>query len=201
MKKIKCIDNNGYNITVGNEYNLIQESQDFYFLVNDNQKTVKYGKQMFELLDDEVPQIAEPVILTEQQMIDSIVYDAGTITFKNKEGEEVVLENDDLEFDDTTISCGIEQVSELDTLIDNVNEICDNNLDDDYITLRKAIFRTKIQKDVIGDTSKAMRIMSTTSGKDENLLPVLDELAAWTSNSVNNPNSGNNIKMWVFYTN
>lgn len=204
MKKIKCIDNNGYNITVGNEYNLIQESQDFYFLVNDNQKTVKYGKALFELIDDEQPipvQAPEPVKLTEQQMIDSIVYSNGVISFKDTDNETITIENDHLDFNgDSLISCGIEQVTDLDLLIDQVNDACDD-LDDDYIDLRKAIFRKIIQDQVINNNSRAMRIMSTTSNKDEDLLPVLDELAGWTSASVNNPNSGNNIKMWVFYTN
>lgn len=202
MKKIKCINNNGYNVTIGNEYNLIQESQDFYFLVNDNQKTVKYGKTLFEIVGEEqaVPVAAEPVKLTEQQMIDSITYNNGTITFKNTDDEVIDIDTEVLSFEDTEISCGIGQSYNLDTLIDLINDSCDN-LDDDYIGLRKALFKEAITTEVLDHTSKAIIIMSTTSDKDEDLLPVLNELAAWTSNSVNNPNSGNNITMWAFYTN
>lgn len=199
MKEIKCIENNGYNITVGNTYMVLQETPDFYYMINDKGTTVKYAKVMFE--DTEVEVEAEPVKQrTEQDMIDSLNITSGRVTFRNIEDNEVSF-NYSFSDSGTEISCGIRQLYELDNLLYNIsNSIPD---EDDYIDLRKAILKGIIEKRIIdGNVGErcAMRILSTTINQDSDMLSVLDEMADFTSEEKHNPNSGNTIKMWLFYT-
>lgn len=200
MKEIKCIENNGYNITVGNVYLLLQESQDFYFVVNDNNKTVKYSKQMFELVEEEAPQVIEPVKRTEQDMIDSIVWNNNSVRFNDLDNNVVNVNNAFSDYG-TEASCGIKAIDGLDATLQYINAAVPE--DDDYLELRKAIFKIILKNRIIykyaGDNC-AMRILSTTANQDSDMLSVLDEMANMVSEVKNNPNSGNDIKMWVFYT-
>lgn len=199
MKEIKCIENNGYNITVGNIYMVLQETPDFYYMINDKGTTVKYAKAMFE--DTEVEVEPEPVKQrTEQDMIDSLNVTSSRVIFRNIEDNEVSF---NYYFDEevSDISCGIGQLYALNSVLETINSCMPN--DDDYIELRKAIMRGVIKERIINRSNgdeRAMRILSTTTNQDSDMLSVLDEMADFTSEEKHNPNSGNTIKMWLFYT-
>ena len=204
MKQIKCTLNNGYNITIGNTYNLLQESQDFYWLVNDNQKTVKYGKNMFELIEDEI--IPEPIPVvqrTEADMVDSVTISGSTLSYINLDNN-IVNFSVGLEENDTNISCGIGQLSGINSLVSIINSRVPQ--DDDYIDLRKELLRkyliSNAKSNDYRDENAAMWLISTAiKDIDEDMISVLDEVADTVSEVKNNPNSGNDIKMWIFYTN
>jgi len=199
MKEIKCIKTNGYKLTVDNVYEVIKTENDYYFLVNDNGTTVRYGKSLFEEVEDEILIPVEPVKRTEQDMIDSIVYDDVNITYRDINNNEVVIENIMMSAD-TEISCGIGQIYNIDNQIE---EITDNlPEDDDYLNLRKALITAVINGYAINDNSQAMWLMSTAieDHTDEDLA-TFNELAGTVSQDKVNPNSHNVIRMWVFYTN
>jgi len=199
MKEIKCVKTNGYKLTVDNVYEVIKSEDDYYFLINDNGKTVRYGKSLFEEVEDEVLVVAEPIKRTEQDMIDSIVYIGDNITYRDLNDNEVVIDNV-MSNSDTEISCGISQIYNIDNQIE---EITDNlPEDDDYLNLRKALITAVIKGFAIDDKHKTMWLMSTAIEKHtEEDLATFDELAGTVSQDKVNPNSHNVIRMWVFYTN
>jgi len=199
MKEIKCIKTNGYKLTVDNVYEVIKSEDDYYFLINDNGKTVRYGKSLFEEVEDEVLVVAEPIKRTEQDMIDSIVYTGDNITYRDLNDNEVVIDNV-MNNADTDISCGISQIYNIDNQIE---EITDNlPEDDDYLNLRKALITAVIKGYAIDDKTQAMWLMSTAiEDHTEEDLATFNELAGTVSQDKVNPNSQNVIRMWVFYTN
>ena len=197
--KIKCIKTNGYKLTIDNEYDVIKSEQDYYFLINDNAKTVRYGKTLFEEVEDEVLVAIEPVKRTEQDMINSIVYSDDNITYRDIDDNEVVIDNV-MSNSDTEISCGISQIYNIDNQIEEIND----NLpeDDDYLNLRKALITAVIKGYAIDDKTQAMWLMSTAiEDHTEEDLATFNELAGTISQDKVNPNSQNVIRMWVFYTN
>jgi len=199
MKEIKCIKTNGYKLTVDNVYEVIKFEDDYYFLINDNGKTVRYGKSLFEEVEDEVLVVAEPIKRTEQDMINSIVYTDDNITYRDLNDNEVVIDNV-MDSTDTDISYGISQIYNIDNQIE---EITDNlPEDDDYLNLRKALITAVIKGYAINDNSQAMWLMSTAiEDHTEEDLATFNELAGTVSQDKVNPNSQNVIRMWVFYTN
>ena len=197
MKEIKCIKTNGYKLTVDNVYEVIKSEDDYYFLINDNGKTVRYGKSLFEEVEDEVLVVAELIKRTEQDMIDSIIYGNDVITYIDLDNNIIEIDNN-MVSDDTDISCGINQMWGIDSQIEEIND----NLpeDDDYLNLRKALI-TAVIKGYITNT-KAMWLMSTAiEDHTEEDLATFDELAGTVSQDKVNPNTDNVIRMWVFYTN
>jgi len=198
MNKLKCIDNNGYKLTVGSEYNMITEDREFYFLINDSNRTVRYNKRLFELVSEETLVVAAPVVRTEQDMINSIVYD-DTQLFYNDLNNQTVRLSLDLEIDNTEISCGIGQISGINNVFGEITEMVPE--DDDYIGLQKALLTAFLNGYVKSNTDKAIWLISTTTGMDEDLLSVMDEVSDFVTETKRNPNSGNDIKMWGFYTN
>lgn len=58
-KVIKCINSKSYSITVGNEYKVLDETEDLYLIKNDNNNIVKYGKSLFEQVNS-VEEIVVP---------------------------------------------------------------------------------------------------------------------------------------------
>jgi hypothetical protein len=203
MKKIKCIDIRNYKVTLNKEYELIKEYNGYFYLKNDNENTVKYSAKMFEVIEEQnnaVPNVVIPPVLlplTEAQVIASVSEDGLSFTDTNR--EVVDLEIEHLEGIESSISCGITEFNGIDSLIEEIHEQVPT-VNDDRIALKREIFK-KIIKHSLIEENNAISLLSTTADFDEDLLPVLDELSDFTSKKINNPNSGNLIKLWMIYSN
>lgn len=213
MNKIKCVETNGYKLTIDKEYNLLDERDDFYYLINDNQRQVKYHKRLFNVVEEEVvPEV--PARRTEQDMINSIQFNNNVLTFVDLDGNTITLRSN-LQYGDSLISCGIGQCYGIYSLLKQIEDAIPDT--DDYLELHKAIITTFVSNCIINKTSKVMWLVSTNlnetdedyyyDGDDEieylytqEVLETLNSLAGTVSEDVVNPNSDNTIRMWVFYT-
>lgn len=215
-KTVKCVNNKDgqYAVTVNNGYNVLKEQGDYFFLRNDKNHVVKYSKKLFteEAVDVATntgavaAQRARRQPLTEQQMIDSIhVGDDGVVTLPKPNRETVTFISDLVYSGDgeqLAISCGIGEITGLNGTASNLDDFMNENFEEDFIQLRKAIFRRLLEHEMSLSTDKGILLASTnTNGIDDMYLNVLNETSSNSSAVVNNANSGNPIKLWMFYVN
>jgi len=208
--EIRCTVVENYKLTLGNIYEVHNESRDFYTIINDNGVGVRYAKRLFEEVQEVVVPPAPPA-RTEADMIASITFNT-----VNSRVQFVDLENTlrtvDNRFSQTgsNISCGVAETSGINNQIVTIDQLFDLD-EDDYLEIRKALFKRCIEEYAINRRqagNRIMTIMSTNvSGRDggaeadEDMLSVLDELAHRTSDTMENPNSHRNIKVWVMIYN
>ena len=198
----KSKGNGNHALTITKPYEVLIDEDGYVFIKNDNNKTARYSKKLFK---EPEPEVVVPA-RTEQDCIDSIECDQNTVNFIDLDGAAVSI-TIPFKTSTTDISCGIKQVYNINDMIENINEAV-NVEDDDRLDLKKALFKKATLTYVEEEGGSAMSILSTnTSGSDdegvavdEDMLKVLDQIAHTTSEEVENPESGNKIKMWVFYT-
>lgn len=216
-KTVKCVNNKDgqYAVTVNNGYDVLKEQGDYFFLRNDKNHVVKYSKKLFTEEIGTVPTNTGPIAaqrvrrqqpLTEQQMIDLIIVgDDGVVTLQTPNREEVRFASDITytgNGDQLAISCGIGEIVGLNATAENLDNFMNENFEEDFIPLRKAIFKALLEREMSLSTDKGILLASTnTNGIDIIYLDVLDELSSNRSAVVINANSGNPIKLWMFYVN
>ena len=107
-----------------------------------------------------------------------------------------------IEIEPSSISCGIHQVFNINTLASRVNAFVARH----HLTpLKKEIFKKVLTGDIkydkfLDDYDGAMWLVSTnlTGNEDKNLIETaLNELCSIKTKSRLNPNSTNKIRMWV----
>jgi hypothetical protein len=197
-KKIKCINEGPYKITLDKEYNLVKTEGNYYFLQNDSLKLVRYSKDFFEEVQNNITLEEESnvvISLTEAQVIASISEDGSAFTDNN--GEFVELDLCFLSASESTISCGIIEFQGINDLISSIEEEVPT-VDSDRIELKRSIFK-KVIKYSVSQQKCAIALFSTNVDFDEDILPALDEVSDVVSKTVINPNSENNIKLWMMY--
>jgi hypothetical protein len=197
-KKIKCINEGPYKITLDKEYDLVKTEGNYYFLQNDSLKLVRYSKDFFEEVQNNIALEEESnvvISLTEAQVIASISEDGSAFTDNN--GEFVELYLCFLSASESTISCGIIEFQGINDLISSIEQEVPT-VDSDRIELKRSIFK-KVIKYSVSQQKCAIALFSTNVDFDEDILPALDEISDVVSRTVINPNSENNIKLWMMY--
>ena len=207
MNKI-CTNPKNYRLTLNKVYKIIEVDDDgYYFLTNDSDKVVRYDSNLFE--DELQESVANPqpvavpeiIIRTEQDCINSITVDSNGIHYTNIDNQQVSI-NISLSTSDTSISCGIKQIYNINSLIDNIiNGTIHQSLD--LILLQKQLFKSSLNYFIDhGVNECALVLISTNIEEDyEDFYDCLDELSEVVTDSVENPNSGNDIKLWVIKVN
>lgn len=193
MSKLKCKNSKGYKLTVGNEYEMISEEGDFVTIENDNGKSVRYSKDLFELVP-EVVEIGE-VTVTRQNNNGNLIVN---IPIDGKERQW----NIGIGYSGSNISCGIHQISGIDPLIasiinntDYLSKEYEIELDDEF---KLDIFRKCIQTALTRQTTRFV-LMSTTLNSISRIDGIDTYLASIAEATLegNNPNSNNDIALWV----
>jgi hypothetical protein len=104
--------------------------------------------------------------------------------------------------EESSISCGVMQVTNINALATNVSNFCKKN---EFMPLRKEIFKAvflgtiKLDK-YLEDYDNAMYLASTnlTNNPYKKLIEkAMGELSSCKSRARKNPNSGNKIRVWV----
>lgn len=206
--RIVCIAVENYKLTEGKIYVAENESRDFYKLLNDNNIGVRYSKRLFRIArPDETGEVEIPVIvtpppppaLTERDLVNSITIATGQVTFIDFDRQRKIVRNA-FSRDNSAISCGVTQISGINSQISEIDEFFDLG-DDDFVTIRKALFAACINEYVKSPRGLTRGFifgtMSTNISEDTDLMIVLDELADSTTPAKRNPNSGNDIKVWI----
>ena len=112
MKKLICVNPKNYKLTEGNNYIVVIDEGDTVMIVNDSNKTVRYYKDLFQEVEEEVIPEPEPVIVrTEQDLIDSITTNGVMTTYVDFNNEIVVINNYlSIINNDNDFSCGIKNI-------------------------------------------------------------------------------------------
>ena len=211
MKELICINPKNYKLTEGYFYSIVIDEGDTVMIVNDSNKTVRYYKDLFQEVEEEIIPQPEPVIVrTEQDLIDSIASDGLNTTFIDFDNETVVIGNELLIIDNNNdFSCGIKNIVNIGDQIEEIyNQISDTEetSEEDLPLLTKALikyhFKNYIKIKANGNYNAGIYVMScniTGVGLDEEVVDILNEISDFNTEPEMNPNSGNQIKLWGFY--
>lgn len=210
MATVTCTNAKDYKLTVGRQYDITKETTDYFYIVNDAGTAAKYVRELFQrgpgrVANAPVPQPAAPRPVappppprrTSRDVIASMRGSNANVTFNDINNRQRILQNP-FSYNDTEISCGVRQVSNLNVLFERVENAFDD--DDDYLEEKKALLRIALTNFLIERDGVAMYLLSTNlNGQEPEMIEVMDEVAGVTSEVKRNPNSGNDIKTWIFY--
>lgn len=204
MKKV-CINPKNYKLTQGNEYEILQQEDGYYLIVNDSNKTVRYYSDLFGDIEEAVEEVAPPPppARTEADVISSLnvtcIASRCTVTYVDLNNQTVNFQTSTIGIDGTEISCGIRQMHGINDILSSI----DNNVsteDDDLLELRKEIVKRVISLLINRNKGNTRWMLMSTNNNDsyEDYFDVFDSLAQTNLGWENNPNSENDIKLWVF---
>lgn len=210
MNELICTNPKNYKLTLDKKYTVVIDEGDTVMIVNDNNKTVRYYKDLFEEVEEEVIPEPEPVIIrTEQDLIDSITTEGAMTTYIDFDNEEIEIDNHlSIINNENSFSCGIKNIinigDQLEEIYDTISVTADN-AGEDLELLTKAVikhhFKTFIQTNYV-NYDAGLYLMSCNingDGLDEETVEILDEISDFNTEPELNPNSGNQIKLWGFY--
>jgi hypothetical protein len=191
MNKI-CRNAKNYKLTEGQEYEILQEENGYVRIINDSGKNVRYDASLFEDL------LPPPPARTEQDCINSITYINNVLRYVDINNEEKNVTVSLYLRANNEFSCGINRIEGINSLCDRIeNQDFVNTDDDDFIELKKALFRKVFTYFTTSHTSKGMWMCSTNQNDNyEDYQTLLDTLSTHNSGWFRNPNSGNQIKLW-----
>ena len=204
MNKI-CINPKNYKLTQGKIYEILDEEDGYFLLVNDSNKTVRYYSDLFGDVEEAVEEVAPPPppARTEADVISSLNVTCGgrrcTVTYVDLNNQTVNFQTSTIGISGTNISCGIRQMFGINNVLSSI----ENNVsteDDDLLELRKEIVKRVTSLFIHhnrGD-SRWMLMSTNNNSSFEDYFEVFDLLAQTNLGWENNHNSGNDIKLWVF---
>jgi len=207
MNKI-CTNPKNYKLTQGKVYDILEEEDGYYLLVNDSNKTVRYYSDLFEDNDQANEPIEEvapppPPARTEADVISSLNVTHNNsrcnITYVDLNNQTVNFQTNTIGISTTDISCGIRQMHNINNVLSSIENNV-NTEDDDLLELRKEIVK-RVTSLFINRNRGNTRWMLMSTNNDssfEDYFEVFDSLAQTNLGWENNPNSGNEIKLWVF---
>lgn len=213
MKKLICTNPKNYRLTLNKEYLIVVDEEETVMIVNDNNKTVRYYKDLFQEVEEEIEVVPEPEPIparTEQDLIDSITVDGRDLNYVNFNNETVVISSMlSIIGNSNEFSCGIKNVvnittqfNEIYNKIENDQDLIGDDLNDLKNTLFKKIMFNFLNRKLGEGYNAAMYLFSTNvtnTELTEEDLDLLDEISDFKSEIRENPNNGNDIVLWGIY--
>ena len=184
--KLKCINQGNFkNITLGNEYQILEESVDLYIIINNSGVSARYSKDYFEVIPEPIPEIIEDV----EEV--GVVEDEIEVYFDDDNENIEIKINDNstsLVFWEVASNCGVRPYNGVNFLFEN----CDQNID---------LFRKVMNQvlDLIIEEGRCCMVLFSTNDEYEDIWTVLDEIMDTGSQIVENPNSELDVKLWIKY--
>jgi len=212
MKELICINPKNYKLTSDKKYTVIIDEGETIMIINDSNKTVRYYKDLFQEIEEEVIPEPEPVVVrTEQDLIDSITSDGLNTVYFDFNNQSVVI-NNHLQClnNENSFSCGIKNIVNIGDQIGEIYEMIADTIEEaqeDLELLTKAVikhhFKNYIKYCINNGFNAGIYLMSCNiSGGDElaeEEIDFLNEISDFNTEPELNPNSGNQIKLWGFY--
>lgn len=209
MKELVCINPKNYKLTEGKNYIVITDEGDTVMIINDNNKTVRYYKDLFNEIPEE--EVVEVPARTEQDLINSIGVEGETIYYYNYDNEKITIDSSlDILNNTSSFSCGIKNLVNIGSQTREILDLIEydqEQLEDDLISLLRALVKTYIKNFISykseDDFNGGIYLMSCNiTGEDcldEEIVEILNEISDFKSEPEENPNSGNEIVLWGFY--
>ena len=212
MNELICTNPKNYKLTLDKKYTVVIDEGDTVMIVNDSNKTVRYYKDLFEEVEEEVIPEPEPVVVrTEQDLIDSITSDGLNTTYVDFNNLLVVI-NNHLQClnNDNSFSCGIKNIINIGDQIGEIYETIADTIEEaqeDLELLTKAVikhhFNNYIKYCGNNGFNAGIYLMSCNitgdDHLDEEVVEILIEISDFNTEPELNPNSGNEIVLWGFY--
>jgi len=211
MNELICTNPKNYKLTLDKKYTVVIDEGETVMIVNDSNKTVRYYKDLFQEVEEEVIPEPEPVIVrTEQDLIDSIISDGLNTVYFDFNNQTVVIGNElGMLNNSNDFSCGIKNIvnigSQIDEIYSEIEETA-NSQGEDLPLLTKAVikhhFKNYIKYKSNNGFNAGIYLMSCNvngDGLDEEEIDFLNEISDFNTEPELNPNSGNQIKLWGFY--
>ena len=211
MNELICTNPKNYKLTLDKKYTVVIDEGETVMIVNDSNKTVRYYKDLFEEVEEEIIPEPEPVIVrTEQDLIDSIASDGLNTTYVDFDNEIIQIDNCLATLDnDNSFSCGIKNIINIGDQLEDIYDVISNTVDyieEDLPLLTKAIvkhhFKNYIKSRSNNNFNAAIYLMSCNingDGLDEEVVDILNEISDFNTEPELNPNSDNEIILWGFY--
>jgi len=211
MEELICINPKNYKLTKDNKYLVVENEGETVMIINDNNKTARYYKDLFQEVEEELIPEPEPVIVrTEQDLIASIINDGLNTTYINFNNQTVVIGNYlNILNNENSFSCGIKNVINISNQIDEIYDKIFNeqeNFGEDLELLTKALikyhFKNYIKNKSNNNYNAGIYLMScniNNDGLDEETIDILNEISDFETEPELNPNSNNEIMLWGFY--
>ena len=209
MNELICTNPKNYKLTLDKKYTVVIDEGETVMIVNDSNKTVRYYKDLFQEVEEEV--IPEPVIVrTEQDLIDSITSDGLNTTYVDFNNQIVVISNHlQCLNNENSFSCGIKNIINIGDQIGEIYETIDDTIDEaqeDLELLTKAVikhhFKNYIKYNLEYYNAGIYLMSCNITGDDhldEEVVEILIEISDFNTEPELNPNSGNEIVLWGFY--
>ena len=211
MNELICTNPKNYKLTLDKKYTVVIDEGETVMIVNDSNKTVRYYKDLFQEVEEEIIPEPEPVIVrTEQDLINSITSDGLKTTYVDFNNQ-IVHINNHLQClnNANSFSCGIKNIIHIGDQIGEIYESIEETADsqeEDLPLLTKAVinqhFKNYIKIKSIGDYNAGIYLMSCNingDGLDEEAVDILNEISDFNTEPELNPNSNNEIILWGFY--
>lgn len=204
MKKV-CINPKNYKLTQNNEYEILQQEDGYYLLVNDSNKTVRYYSDLFDDVEvvETIAPPPPPPARTEADVISSlnVTYNNHrcNISYVDLNNQTINFTTEPINVATSSISCGIYQLYNINAIMESIDDNVDTS-EDDLLELRKEIVKRVISLFIRNKRGNTRWMLMSTNNDDsyEDYFEVFDSLAQTNLGWENNPNSGNDIKLWVF---
>jgi len=190
--KVICINPKTYSLTKNKEYEILKSIDNRNTIINDNGKTQSYGTSLFE---EPVPKIVESTTADVLESLSFGMNEEGVILM-TIDGEEISFD-DNLAEESTEISCGIQQISNINVLFENIVENVPDRGDMRQV-IANEIIRLVLSSANI-EFPSAYRLISTNSENNDNYPFIASTMSNFTDVilSRNNPSSGLDITLWV----
>lgn len=211
MNELICVNPKNYKLTLDKKYTVVIDEGDTVMIVNDSNKTVRYYKDLFGEVEEEIIPEPEPVIVrTEQDLIDSIASDGLSTTYIDFNNELVEITNNlSIINNNTDFSCGINNITGIGSQIEEIYEFIEETAvqnEEDLPLLTKAIVKHHFKNYIKYKSNNGMNagifLMSCNingDGLDEEAVDILNEISDFNTKPELNPNSNNEIMLWGFY--
>ena len=211
MNELICTNPKNYKLTLDKKYIVVIDEGDTVMIINDSNKTVRYYKDLFEEVEEEVIPEPEPVVVrTEQDLIDSIASDGTNTTYIDFNNQTVVIGNElGILNNDDGFSCGIKNIINIGDQIGEIYETIADTIEEaqeDLELLTKAVIKQHFKNYVkyCGNNgfNAGIYLMSCNingDGLDEEVVDILNEISDFNTEPELNPNSDNEIMLWGFY--
>lgn len=129
----------------------------------------------------------------------SMILNSNNSKLKNnwfKPNQSKAINSDMVRTNDTGISCGVTEITNLDTTILHIR----NKFKPEFQKEALKILLNQLKKDIVDEIDpQAFLIMSTTVSLNvEYRTRLLDSVCSSRTRVRKNPNSGNNIKIWIY---
>lgn len=186
-----CVNPKGYKLTKDKEYEVDHKGNGFVFIKNDNEKISKYSNNLFKAKEE--PKLTLDQLINNIIVINDLNQDNKycTLKYKNPPYEK----NTTLEFTESSVSCGILEINNLNGLSIFCKNVIDHENTD--ITVRE-LLASIIEDNIVTNPENITYMFSTNTNFEHfnDVELVLDNMTDASLQKYNN-NSGNTIKTWL----